>query len=236
MTSALTTKEIAAVEGIRHDYSEDLTRPASDYHRQIGRLLAIVDRLGLTVSSVTIDQALTQAFPHFQEGRPITPEAIAAIGKEYLEMVSGWAPVVTELWFQDQDGNTRKLVFEEGELGPGGWSMPEDAGWVVRTAALDPVTIEAAAKVAETERVPCHGHPQIDAPTIDDARTVIAAAIRALGPQTVTAGPVFFHSTPKPDACDHVWDGPEIEIGPGLARTCSKCGMDAMSHSLRTAD
>ncbi len=40
--------------------------------------------------------------------------------------------------------------------------------------------IEQCATVAETVNVPCHGHPQIDAPTIGDARKVIAAAIRNL--------------------------------------------------------
>lgn len=38
---------------------------------------------------------------------------------------------------------------------------------------------ERCAKIAETVDVPCNGHPQIDAPTISDARRVIAAAIRA---------------------------------------------------------
>jgi hypothetical protein len=32
--------------------------------------------------------------------------------------------------------------------------------------------------------------------------------------------------------CDHVWDGPGIEWDTGEAATCSKCGVDAMTHSL----
>lgn len=39
---------------------------------------------------------------------------------------------------------------------------------------------EQAAVIAETVTVPCDGHPQIDAPTIGDARRVIATAIREL--------------------------------------------------------
>lgn len=37
---------------------------------------------------------------------------------------------------------------------------------------------ERCAKIAETVKVPANGHPQIDAPTIHDARRVIAEAIR----------------------------------------------------------
>lgn len=37
---------------------------------------------------------------------------------------------------------------------------------------------ERCAKIAETVEVPVNGHPQIDAPTIEDARRAIAAAIR----------------------------------------------------------
>jgi len=40
--------------------------------------------------------------------------------------------------------------------------------------------IEQCARVAETVEVPRHGHPQIDAPTIGDARKVIASEIRKL--------------------------------------------------------
>lgn len=40
--------------------------------------------------------------------------------------------------------------------------------------------IEQCACIAEAIDVPCHGHPQIDAPTIGDARKVIASAIRKL--------------------------------------------------------
>lgn len=47
-------------------------------------------------------------------------------------------------------------------------------GKVIWNAAL-----EECAKIAETVDVPCNGHPQIDAPTIGDAKRVIAAAIRA---------------------------------------------------------
>jgi hypothetical protein len=78
--------------------------------------------------------ALRKAFPHFQDDRPITPEAVEAIGKEYLEMVMGWAPQADTIDFQDQDGETRSIVYESGEpMGPsGGWCIPDDADWEVQ--------------------------------------------------------------------------------------------------------
>lgn len=38
------------------------------------------------------------------------------------------------------------------------------------------------------------------------------------------------------DDCDHKWDGPEIDIGNGSSASCSKCGMSAYTHSVRTAE
>lgn len=37
-----------------------------------------------------------------------------------------------------------------------------------------------------------------------------------------------------PSQCEHVWDGPDIELDGGyvISSTCSKCGMDAFSYSL----
>ena len=43
---------------------------------------------------------------------------------------------------------------------------------------------------------------------------------------------VFLHMTPKPDACEHQWDGPYVDIENGTSITCSKCGMSAYQHSL----
>jgi hypothetical protein len=46
---------------------------------------------------------------------------------------------------------------------------------------------------------------------------------------------VFFHSTPKPDACAHDFKGwREFEDGCGGEQVCTKCGMGAMTYSLRT--
>lgn len=43
----------------------------------------------------------------------------------------------------------------------------------------------------------------------------------------------FFHIfAPR---CEHQWDGPMIEIDGGTSVTCSRCGTDAYSHSIRTA-
>lgn len=49
---------------------------------------------------------------------------------------------------------------------------------------------------------------------------------------------LFFHASPKPDACNHDFQGWEVlrdEEGRecGGTTVCTKCGMDAMSYSLR---
>ena len=46
----------------------------------------------------------------------------------------------------------------------------------------------------------------------------------------------FIHVMSK-DTCNHQWDGPRMILSGGLgeAMTCSKCGLDAMTHSLRTS-
>ena len=48
-----------------------------------------------------------------------------------------------------------------------------------------------------------------------------------------------FHTTPKPDACEHDfqgWRDHKDEQGRvmGGEQVCTKCGMGAMTHSLRT--
>ena len=47
---------------------------------------------------------------------------------------------------------------------------------------------------------------------------------------------LFVHTLPKADACEHVWDGPGYmhADGCGWSATCSRCGLDAMSHDLRS--
>ena len=49
---------------------------------------------------------------------------------------------------------------------------------------------------------------------------------------------IFFHATPDPDACDHDWSGwREWSVkgqGGGGEQICTKCGMGAMTYSLRT--
>lgn len=45
---------------------------------------------------------------------------------------------------------------------------------------------------------------------------------------------ILFHMH-APDACQHQWDGPTVQIESGETVTCSKCGMDAFSHSLATS-
>jgi len=36
--------------------------------------------------------------------------------------------------------------------------------------------------------------------------------------------------------CEHKWDGEFIRTEGGGTATCSRCGMDAMSHSMWTGD
>ena len=52
---------------------------------------------------------------------------------------------------------------------------------------------------------------------------------------------LFFHASPKPDACDHDFQGWEVlkdDEGRecGGTTVCTKCGMDAMSYSLRCGE
>ncbi len=42
----------------------------------------------------------------------------------------------------------------------------------------------------------------------------------------------FLHFTPKPDVCEHQWNGPNVDIGNGFSVTCSKCGLSAFQYSL----
>lgn len=85
---------------------------------------------------MTIEDALRNAFPHFQDNAPITPEAILSIGKEYLEMVMGWEPVKDEIEFSDHDGNLHTIIFEPGdyEVGIGdGWVLSDDSNLRAQT-------------------------------------------------------------------------------------------------------
>lgn len=59
-------------------------------------------------------------------------------------------------------------------------------------------------------------------------------------PRTADFEELFFHATPScrcecdtGGPCEHKWDGPEEEYENGSSVTCSKCGMSAISHSMR---
>ena len=50
---------------------------------------------------------------------------------------------------------------------------------------------------------------------------------------------VFFHATPDPDACKHDFQGNRDLLNEegqvcGGTTVCTKCGMDAMTYTLRT--
>lgn len=92
-----------------------------------------------------IEAALRDAFPHFQDGSPITPEAIRGIGKEYLDMVMSWEPHKDEIEFADHNGTIRKIVFE-----PGDYEVGINAGWVLEDDTLDePQTSRGITDIAE---------------------------------------------------------------------------------------
>lgn len=46
---------------------------------------------------------------------------------------------------------------------------------------------------------------------------------------------LFVHVSPGPDACEHDWSGWR-EWGTGGECVCTKCGMGAMAHSIRTGE
>ena len=52
---------------------------------------------------------------------------------------------------------------------------------------------------------------------------------------------MFVHISPQPDACDHNFQG-GVDLKDddgnicGFTTVCTKCGMDAMSYSLRCGD
>lgn len=97
-------------------------------------LAAAPDSIRLPQSNAALVEALRDAFPHFQNDEPVTPETIKKIGQEYFEMVMGWEPSKTEIEFFDQNGTTRTLVYEDGE-DSGGWTIPDAADWEVSALA-----------------------------------------------------------------------------------------------------
>jgi hypothetical protein len=77
-----------------------------------------------------IARAVEKAFPHFQEEMAVTPEAVAEIGKEYLQLITDPGP--SKISFSDQTGKVRQIVYDQGDSGAGiqsGWTIPEDADW-----------------------------------------------------------------------------------------------------------
>ena len=59
----------------------------------------------------------------------------------------------------------------------------------------------------------------------NEARAVIAL---------LRAKPIFFHTTPNLDACDHDFQGwRDFPDGNGGEQVCTKCGIGAMTWSLR---
>ena len=71
-----------------------------------------------------IEEALRTAFPHFEDGGPITAVMIRAIGQEHREMITGWEPVKDRIDFADASGDTHTIIFDAGDDEVG-----EKSGW-----------------------------------------------------------------------------------------------------------
>ena len=72
-------------------------------------------------------------------------------------------------------------------------------------------------------------------PTCKDTRQVWNNLLGEMRPCIDCVGGVFFHATPKADACDHDFTGwREFSDGNGGEQVCSKCSMGAMAYSLAT--
>lgn len=131
MTDDARITEVVALWMIREGYATGHGDTLSDL---LGELVHQVHANALleahNAAQASIESALRDAFPHFQDDAPITPEAIKSIGREYLEMVMGWEPQKTEIEFADDDGNIRKIVYEPGEYEAGtypGWVLDDSA-------------------------------------------------------------------------------------------------------------
>lgn len=71
-----------------------------------------------------IEDALRDAFPHFQDGADVTPEIIRQIGREYAAMLVERGP--QEIEFTDHDGKSQAIIFEKGDSSVGiadGWVL-----------------------------------------------------------------------------------------------------------------
>lgn len=73
----------------------------------------------------TLKNALRQAFPHFQNDEPVTPEAIMKLGKEYMALVIDCGPQRIE-FYDYNDDKIKAIVYESGDSSVGiqdGWEL-----------------------------------------------------------------------------------------------------------------
>lgn len=69
---------------------------------------------------------VSHAFPHFQNGEEVTPDAVRKIGVEFTQMQMDPGP--SEIVFSDDDGIERRIVYEHGDESVGvrgGWVLAE---------------------------------------------------------------------------------------------------------------
>jgi hypothetical protein len=126
----------------------------SAQHRDLGTLHLSVRKDGdentPEAKLLALRQAL-RAFPHFENATThATPEAVAAVAKDYVDMVMNWAPQrgpEQVIQFADQNGDLRDLIWVDGEDDAhSGYAITDDATWEVRDAetpadALDPAAL-----------------------------------------------------------------------------------------------
>lgn len=124
----------------------DILPCARDIERDM--IAAEFDRLAAPDCPSDIIAALVAAFPHFQHPSPgVTVEGVQKLGKEWLDMVMGWAPVVSVIDFIDHNGDTRQIIDEPGEFDEGirgGWTLCDADAEAFDKAAQEAVRMREA--------------------------------------------------------------------------------------------
>lgn len=75
------------------------------------------------IAASAIARAVRHSFPHFAEIEP-TPDAVRALGREYMALVMDPGP--QEIEFSDHDGSIQRIVWGKGDP-----SVGVSAGWIL---------------------------------------------------------------------------------------------------------
>ncbi len=130
---------------VRQAFADELARKG--YHPHLGVTKDALEAFDaaqrfVDAAQASLEPALRDAFAHFQNDEPVTPEAIKAIGREFQDMVMGWEPQKTEMEFADHEGKIRKIVYEPGDYETGihsGWVLDDDGSLDPAYAAWQPI-------------------------------------------------------------------------------------------------